>query len=167
MAISQMPPGLTTVALVYVSEISSPKYRGSLLCLNSVAVSLGILLTYGLNIYFDWRTIGCIFSALSTTTLLVLLKIPESPNWIVALSKKKNHSEALLSLEWFYRKRHVRQTNFLSLSTQGNHFFFENRCVFVLNLEWKRGESENNDGKCLAVFSRANRKPENLVLSKF
>lgn len=116
MAISQMPSGLTTVALVYVSEISSPKYRGSLLCLNSVAVSIGILLTYGLNICFNWRTTSFIFAALSSVTLLALLNIPESPNWIVAFSHKKKHSEALLSLEWFYRRRHVRQTNFLSLS---------------------------------------------------
>lgn len=136
-----MPPGLTTVALVYVSEISSPEYRGSLLCLNSVAVSLGILLTYGLNIYFEWRTISFIFAALSSVTLLVLLRIPESPNWIVAFSEKKKHSAALLSLEWFYRKRHdVRQTNFLSLSTQGSYIFAMKIDVFLF-LTWYRAET--------------------------
>lgn len=41
-----------------------------LLCLNSVAVSLGILITYLLNIYFHWRTIGSIYAALSMATLL-------------------------------------------------------------------------------------------------
>ena len=103
-----------------MSEISCPEYRGSLLCLNSVAVSLGILITYFLNIYFEWRTIGFLFSALSVMTLLILMKLPESPNWIIALSQKRRHSEALLSLEWIYRKRHVRQTNFLSPSTQNS-----------------------------------------------
>lgn len=62
--------GLTTVALVYVSEIASPEYRGMLLCLNSVAVSLGILITYLLNIYFKWRTIGLVYGAMSLVTLL-------------------------------------------------------------------------------------------------
>jgi MFS family permease len=62
--------GLTTVALVYVSEISCPQYRGMLLCLNSVAVSLGILATYLLNIYLGWRTIGMVYAALSVVSLL-------------------------------------------------------------------------------------------------
>lgn len=125
--------GLTTVALVYVSEISSPKYRGSLLCLNSVAVSLGILITYGLNIFFKWRVIGFIYASLSAITLVILSKLPESPNWIVALSRDGKHSEALLSLEWIYRKRHVRQTNFLSLffRNRKNHFL----CILCFSQE--------------------------------
>lgn len=56
--------------MVYVSEITNLNYRGMLLCLNSVAVSLGILITYMLNIFLDWRMIGCVYAAYSVVTLL-------------------------------------------------------------------------------------------------
>lgn len=141
---------MTTVALVYVGEISSPKYRGMLLCLNSVAVSLGILVTYLLNIYFNWRTIGFVFAALSLLTLfskitlpnwyklicyqiiscllLALIKLPESPSWIVALSHERRNSEALLSLQWIYRRRHVNKQisyrNFYFATTESFLFSF-------------------------------------------
>lgn len=103
------PSGLTTVALVYVSEISSPKYRGMLLCLNSVAVSSGILLTYGLNIYFRWRTIGFMFAVFSFVSFLLIAKLPESPSWIISLSKEKELCNALSSIQWIYRDRQVRK----------------------------------------------------------
>lgn len=81
-----------------------------LLCLNSVAVSLGILMTYGLNIYFDWRTIGIMFAILSFITFLLISKLPESPNWIISLSQKRKLSNAISSIQWIYRDRQVKQT---------------------------------------------------------
>ncbi|CRL05457.1 CLUMA_CG018168, isoform A [Clunio marinus] len=99
--------GLTTVALVYVSEISSPEYRGMLLCLNSVAVSLGILITYLLNVYFKWRTIGYIFAVSALLTFFIVSRLPESPSWIVSMRKKRKNSDALASYEWIYRRHHL------------------------------------------------------------
>jgi MFS family permease len=99
--------GLVTVALVYVSEISNPQYRGMLLCLNSIAVSFGIILTYFLNIFFSWRTMSFIFAFIAFITILIVMQIPESPCWFVSLSRERSKSKALASIEWIYRRRHV------------------------------------------------------------
>lgn len=129
--------GLTTVALVYVSEISSPQYRGMLLCLNSVAVSLGILITYGLNIYFHWRTISFLYAGMSLITLLIVMRLPESPSWILALSREKKGSEAMLSFEWIYRKRQLSSFYYHQLidSTKLKQNKNEGKSLFKLSQE--------------------------------
>ncbi|CAG9808596.1 unnamed protein product [Chironomus riparius] len=105
--LSGIAGGLVTVALVYVSEISNPQYRGMLLCLNSIAVSFGIILTYFLNIFFSWRTMSFIFAFIALITIVIVMQIPESPCWFVSLSRERSNSKALASIEWIYRRRHL------------------------------------------------------------
>ncbi|CAO1410880.1 unnamed protein product [Diamesa tonsa] len=107
--ISGMTVGLTTICLVYVSEIAHKDFRSVLLCLNSVWVSFGIFLTYLLNFFgLQWRSISftfCIFSII--TILAIFLFAPESPHWLIAMNKDKseeaNVDEAKKSLSKLYR----------------------------------------------------------------
>lgn len=98
--------GLTTVSLIYVSEISHPKLRPMLLGLNSVFVSFGILLTSLLGQFFDWHTMAAIFIGGTIFTCLMMLSIPESPYWLATFQKDRN-DDIESSLQWIYKSSKV------------------------------------------------------------
>lgn len=75
--------GLTTVGLIYISELTHPQVRAMLLCFNSVFVSLGILIVCCLAVMLDWRKMTIIFLALECCIFLILYFVPESPYWLV------------------------------------------------------------------------------------
>lgn len=98
--------GLTTVSLIYVSEISHPILRPLLLGFNSVFVSLGILLTSILGQFFNWNQMAAIFSGVTVCTFLVMFSIPESPIWLATFQKNRN-DEVEASLRWIYKSSKV------------------------------------------------------------
>ncbi|XP_050299525.1 facilitated trehalose transporter Tret1-like [Anthonomus grandis grandis] len=92
--------GLTTVALVYVSEIAHPKYRPMLLSMNSVFVTFGILITCALGYWFNWRVMSKIFFGLVCCSTVALCWVPESPYWLAVF--KNDTLKCALSLKWIY-----------------------------------------------------------------
>jgi facilitated trehalose transporter len=95
--------GLSSVSIVYISEITHPQIRPMLLCFNSVFVSLGILITYCLGMWLTWNQMAIIFLFLNSCILLILLLVPESPYWLMYFEKKdldrrKSQVERILRL---------------------------------------------------------------------
>lgn len=93
--------GLTTVGLVYISEITHPQIRPMLLCFNSVFVSFGILMTYCLGVWLTWDKMAIAFLALYASIFIMLLFIPESPYWLMCfgseeLSERRSQVETAL-----------------------------------------------------------------------
>lgn len=75
-------------APLYISEISPPRYRGALVSLNQLAISLGILTSYVVDYVFApqqaWRLmLG--FGVIPAVLLFIgLLFLPRSPRWMVS-----------------------------------------------------------------------------------
>ncbi|EFA05013.1 facilitated trehalose transporter Tret1 [Tribolium castaneum] len=111
--------GLTTVALVYVSEITHPNYRTMLLSLNSVFVSFGILFTCVLGLWFPWRVIATINCFLVLATLILLWFLPESPHWYTVFKNKPD--QAAKSLEWLYKDPQIFENQLRLLDTSAKN----------------------------------------------
>lgn len=96
-----MSSGLTSVSLVYISEITHPDFRPMLLGLNSVYVSFGILLTCLLGYWLQWRMICYVFFSIEVVVFLCLFVVPESPHWLISF--RRNREGAARALRWLYR----------------------------------------------------------------
>ncbi|XP_058800267.1 facilitated trehalose transporter Tret1-like [Phymastichus coffea] len=92
--IAGLSGGLSTVGIVYISEITHPNIRPMLLCFNSIFVSLGILLTYCLGVWLTWKKMAIVFLVLHIFIFFILFLIPESPYWIKCFRNKNSEEQA-------------------------------------------------------------------------
>jgi sugar porter (SP) family MFS transporter len=76
------------VAPLYISEIAPAKYRGALVSLNQLAITLGILLSYIVDYQFSqygaWRWMFAAGVIPAVGFFLGLLYLPDSPRWIAS-----------------------------------------------------------------------------------
>ncbi|XP_063242427.1 facilitated trehalose transporter Tret1-like isoform X2 [Bacillus rossius redtenbacheri] len=93
--------GLTTISLVYVSEVAHAHFRPMLLGLNSVAVALGILLTCALGTWLSWRAVAAWFAGLSLLGYAATLPVPESPAWLASSGARRD--QARRAVAWLHR----------------------------------------------------------------
>ncbi|XP_011862528.1 PREDICTED: facilitated trehalose transporter Tret1-like [Vollenhovia emeryi] len=108
-AVAGIAAGLTTVGLVYISELAHPQVRPMLLCLNSVFVSLGILIPCCLAVMLDWRKMAIIFLALECCIFLILYLVPESPYWLVCFPSGMFNEERICRMKRSLRRLNRRQ----------------------------------------------------------
>ncbi|XP_010531021.1 PREDICTED: probable polyol transporter 3 [Tarenaya hassleriana] len=90
------------IAPVYSAEIASPSHRGFLTSLPELCISFGILLGYVSNYGFGkltlnlgWRLMLGIAAIPSLILAFGILKMPESPRWLVMQGRLKEAKEIL------------------------------------------------------------------------
>lgn len=91
------------IAPVYSAEISSPSSRGFLTSLPELCISLGILLGYLSDYFFGkmalklgWRMMLGIAAVPSLALAFGILKMPESPRWLVMQGRLGDAKKVLL-----------------------------------------------------------------------
>ena len=74
---------------LYIAEIAPARIRGALVSVNQLAIVTGILLAYFVNWLFagagpsNWRWMYAMGAVPSIVFFLLLLRVPESPRWLV------------------------------------------------------------------------------------
>jgi len=85
-------------APLYISEIAPTRYRGMLVSLNQLAITIGILLSYIVDYlcapYGQWRWMFAIGVIPAIGLLIGMFYLPDSPRWITA----RGHSEKALAI---------------------------------------------------------------------
>lgn len=86
---------------IYVSEVAPVNIRGSLVSLNEVGITVGFLLSFGVNSVFStltnngWRYMFALPAIFSLSILHVIRKLPKSPRYLIM---KNRFAEARCAL---------------------------------------------------------------------
>ncbi|XP_063218579.1 facilitated trehalose transporter Tret1-2 homolog [Bacillus rossius redtenbacheri] len=92
----------TSPAVVYITEVGSPRVRGSLISMCPTLASLGMVIAYSEGYFFTWRTVAWLtLGYIALSVLVISVWIPESPLWLVARGRV---DEAERSLKWLSGK---------------------------------------------------------------
>lgn len=96
--------GVSSVAApTYISEISNPKNRGRLVAMYQFNIVFGILIAFLSNYFLkgvggdnDWRWMLGVMAIPSLIYTLMVLRIPESPRWLMSARGDKNEAAKVL-----------------------------------------------------------------------
>jgi len=82
---------------VYISEIASPAVRGALSATLKVANHLGVLMSFALGAYLNWRQLATVLAAAPLLLLVAAAWLPETPSFLLL---KGREQEAAQALQW-------------------------------------------------------------------
>ncbi|XP_031618779.1 facilitated trehalose transporter Tret1-like [Contarinia nasturtii] len=90
---------VSMVTQVYISEIASPDIRGFLSAIQKIAGHVGILISFSLGAYLDWRQLAMLVSIAPMLLFFTVIYIPETPSFLVLNGRD---DEAYRSLQWLH-----------------------------------------------------------------
>ncbi|XP_068236877.1 facilitated trehalose transporter Tret1-like isoform X1 [Palaemon carinicauda] len=88
---------VSLVTPVYISEIAHPEIRGCLCSVAKLTANIGMLLSFLLGVYLDWRQLAMVASIAPALLFLALMLIPETPSYLLYQGRD---DDAATSLSW-------------------------------------------------------------------
>ncbi|KPJ18370.1 Facilitated trehalose transporter Tret1 [Papilio machaon] len=85
-------------ARVYTCEVSQPHLRGMLGALASVGVSTGVLIQYVIGSVTTWNILAGVSAVIPIISLLGMLLVPETPNFLLQQDKRERAESSLAKL---------------------------------------------------------------------
>ena len=83
------------VSTTYIAEISKADVRGALGFLVQLMGALGVLCTFALGHFLDWKWLAAANAAWAAPFLLAVLASPESPRWLLSRGRQYSASKSL------------------------------------------------------------------------
>jgi SP family galactose:H+ symporter-like MFS transporter len=84
---------------LYISEMAPASLRGGMVSLNQLAVTIGILVSYGVNYVFshneNWHAMFAVGALPGLVLLIGMYLLPESPRWLVSVRRKETAAGVL------------------------------------------------------------------------
>jgi sugar porter (SP) family MFS transporter len=89
--------GATQIVPMYVAELAPARQRGRLVLTFQVGIGVGIVVStlVGASEQFPWRVMIAMAAVPALIMLLLMLKLPESPRWLVSQEKHETAREVL------------------------------------------------------------------------
>jgi sugar porter (SP) family MFS transporter len=89
--------GATQIVPMYVAELAPAKHRGRLVLTFQVGIGVGIVVStlVGASEHFPWRVMIGMASVPAFLMLLLMLKLPESPRWLVSQNQHDTAHDVL------------------------------------------------------------------------
>lgn len=85
-------------ARVYTSECTQPHLRGMLTALASIGISIGVLMQYTIGAFASWNILAGISALIPILALVMMLPMPETPNYLVSRAKAEKARMSLARL---------------------------------------------------------------------
>ncbi|XP_013775171.1 solute carrier family 2, facilitated glucose transporter member 8-like [Limulus polyphemus] len=92
--------GLVSLAVpVYIAETAAPDSRGLLGSCVQLMITLGILLTYVVGKYIEWKWLALFSMTFPAILTILMIFVPETPRWLLSNGKR---GDAIKAIDFLY-----------------------------------------------------------------